>query len=223
MSKEINFKDLSRFIYYLDLKHDKYDSRIKKGEEIELENVDYQILKTSDNTSNGMQAMAVAPIKNGEADTSEIVIAYAGTNFSDRLDLYTDFQTVGLGNKESLYELKQVSKKTIPIPIPVANSQIITAEKFAEDIQIDYPNAEVTTTGHSLGEYLALYVSAEKGWANVGFNGPDPYDVLSPEAKNGLRKILTCLLIIGIKQIYLETLVEMVQVLEFQLIWIWLK
>ncbi len=101
MSKELNFKDLSRFIYYLDLKHDKYDSRIKKGEEIELENVDYQILKTSDNTSNGMQAMVVAPIKNGTADTSEIVIAYTGKSFSDKLDLHTDtdFQTIVLRKK----------------------------------------------------------------------------------------------------------------------------
>ncbi len=187
MFNKENYKDLSRDVYRLDPKGKNYDYNIKEEAIRKIEGLDYQILKTSDNTSNGMQAMAVAPIKNGEADTSEIVIAYAGTNFSDKLDLYRDFQSVILGNKESLYELKQVSKKTIPIPTPVANSQIITAEKFAEDIQTDYPNAEVTTTGHSLGEYLALYVSAEKGWANVGFNGPDPYDVLSPEAKKAIE------------------------------------
>ena len=48
---------------------------------------------------------------------------------------------------------------------------------------MDYPEAEITTTGHSLGEFLALDVAAENQWKNVGFNGPDPYNVLSPEAK----------------------------------------
>nr|MBS9401958.1 hypothetical protein [Streptococcus oralis] len=41
----------------------------------------FQVLKTKDNTSNGMQAMAVAPVdKNGNVDDSHVVIAYAGTN-----------------------------------------------------------------------------------------------------------------------------------------------
>jgi len=28
-----------------------------------------------------------------------------------------------------------------------------------------------------------LYIAAENEWGNVGFNGPDPYDILSPEAQ----------------------------------------
>ncbi len=36
-----------------------------------------------------MQAMAVAPFKNGKVDTSEVVIAYAGTNLSDGADIQT--------------------------------------------------------------------------------------------------------------------------------------
>ena len=37
--------------------------------------------KTQDNTDNGMQAMAVAPMdKDGNVDTSQVVIAYAETN-----------------------------------------------------------------------------------------------------------------------------------------------
>ena len=51
-----------------------------------------------DNTSNGMQAMAVAPVdKNGNVDYSHVVIAYAGTNSSDIKDLGTDVQSLGLG------------------------------------------------------------------------------------------------------------------------------
>lgn len=45
----------------------------------------------------------------------------------------------------------------------------------------------MSTTGHSLGEYLALYVAAENGYKNVGFNGPDPYHILSSEAKKWVK------------------------------------
>ena len=51
-----------------------------------------------DNTSNGMQAMAVAPVdKNGNVDHSHVVISYAGPNSSDIKDLGTDVQSLGLG------------------------------------------------------------------------------------------------------------------------------
>ena len=51
-----------------------------------------------DNTSNGMQAMAVAPVdKNGNVDYSHVVIAYAGTNKDDIKDLGTDVQSLWLG------------------------------------------------------------------------------------------------------------------------------
>ncbi|AND79408.1 hypothetical protein [Streptococcus pantholopis] len=39
----------------------------------------FKVLKVKDDTDNGMQAMAVAPIVDGEPDTPQIVIAYAGT------------------------------------------------------------------------------------------------------------------------------------------------
>ena len=119
--------------------------------------VKYEILKIEDNTSNGMQAMAVAPVLKGKVDPSEIVIAYAGTNPGDNLDIRTDIQTVIVGSK-------QLDTST---PIKPADSlidgQVITAEKFAEDVKNDYPDAVMTTTGHSLGEFLALYVAAENG------------------------------------------------------------
>ena len=124
-----------------------------------------------------MQAMAVAPFINGKVDTSEIVIAYAGTNSDDELDIRTDYQTVVVGSK-------QLDTSTLFKPADsLIEGQIITAENFAENIENDYPDAVVSTTGHSLGEYIALYVAAENGWKNVGFNGPDPYGILSDDAK----------------------------------------
>ena len=60
-----------------------------------------------DNTSNGMQAMAVAPVdKNGNVDYSHVVIAYAGTNKDDRLDIQTDIQSIGFGDRQVLSDLK---------------------------------------------------------------------------------------------------------------------
>jgi len=179
MPNEIDYKILSEHVYWIDKKDEGYDPSIKEEEKIKEKDTEYYILKTENNTSNGMQAMAVAPIKNGTADTSEVVIAYAGTNFDDEVDIHTDLQTVIGRGKDYLFK----PNGYFPLFSSIEDSQIATAEKFADDIKTDYPEAEVTTTGHSLGEYIALYVAVENQWGNVGFNGPDPYDILSPEAK----------------------------------------
>ena len=58
----------------------------------------FRVLKTQDNTSNGMQAMAVAPVdKNGNVDYSHVVLDYAGTNKDDIKNLGTDVQSLWLG------------------------------------------------------------------------------------------------------------------------------
>src|SRR5699024_11483435 len=100
-------------------------------------------------------------------------------NFDDEVDIHTDLQTVIGRGKDYLFK----PNGYFPLFSSIEDSQIATAEKFADDIKTDYPEAEVTTTGHSLGEYIALYVAAENQGGNVGFNGPDPYDILSTEAK----------------------------------------
>ena len=68
--------------------------------------------------------------------------------------------------------------------------QLSSAVAFAEAVKQEYSEATFSTTGHSLGEYLALYIAAENQWKNVGFNGPDPYEVLTPVLKSGSLKIL---------------------------------
>ena len=96
-----------------------------------------------DNTSNGMQAMAVAPVdKNGNVDYSHVVIAYAGTNKDDRLDIQTDIQSIGFGDRRMLSDSKTKTFR---------KSQFQTALSFAEEIEKTYPSAKITTAGHSLG------------------------------------------------------------------------
>lgn len=174
---EKDYNKLSDTAYWIDPKHKDYDSKIKEGNIREIAGKEYKILKVEDNSTNGMQAMAVAPIKNGIPDTSEIIIAFAGTNASDRLDILTDAQTVVAGNKGLDVSSWWKSPERV-------DGQIHSAENFVKGIKNTYPTAAVTTTGHSLGEYIALYIAAENGWMNVGFNGPDPYNILSKTAKD---------------------------------------
>ena len=120
------------------------------------------ISKPIDDTSNGMQAMAVAPVdKNGNVDDRHVVIAYAGTNKDDRLDIQTDIQSIGFGDRRMLSDSKTKTFR---------KSQFQTALSFAEEIEKTYPSAKITTAGHSLGESLAMYVALKRGYANVNLN-----------------------------------------------------
>ncbi|EEY80846.1 hypothetical protein I6L85_10350 [Streptococcus gordonii] len=79
-----------------------------------------------DNTANGMQAMAVAPVdKNGNVDHSHVVISYAGTNSSDIKDLGTDVQSLGLGRDKLQSRSGLNSAK-------VVDSQFVTALNYAD-------------------------------------------------------------------------------------------
>ena len=78
-----------------------------------------------DNTSNGMQTMAVAPVdKNGNVDYSHVVIAYAGTNSSDIKDFGTDVQSLWLGRDKLQSRSGLNSAK-------VVDSQFVTALDYA--------------------------------------------------------------------------------------------
>ena len=74
-----------------------------------------------DNTSNGMQAMAVAPVdKNGNVDYSHVVIAYAGTNKDDIKDFGTDVQSLWLGrdklqSRSGLNSAKVVDSQSVTV------------------------------------------------------------------------------------------------------------
>lgn len=137
----------------------------------------YIVLKTEDNIDNGMQAMAVAPVdKNGLPDCREVVIAYAGTNSSDIKDIETDLQSIGLGSQKLQYRTGVNTAKA-------TESQFLTAIDFAQAVEKEVkeknPDAVITTTGHSLGQSLAMYVGLKQGYANVGYNGPDIHNMIS--------------------------------------------
>ena len=119
------------------------------------------------NPISGFQGVAVAPVVNGVPDTSQVVIAFAGTNPEDRGDLLADVESV-VGGETGV------------------GTQVAEARLFAAHVRAQYPGASVSVTGHSLGGTLALDVAAEFGWSGVTFNGPDPWGLLSPKAKKWL-------------------------------------
>lgn len=138
-----------------------------KGQEFNLNGKRWKVLEAEDNQGNGFQGMAVAPMNNGKPDTSQIVVAYAGTNSSDWKDLAID----GANVMESFHGF-----------------QLHSANQFAKEIEQAYPNSDISTTGHSLGAFLSLAQGAEYHWQTVTFNGPDPYSVLSPQAKKWVKE-----------------------------------
>lgn len=163
--KDIDYHFFSEKTYEIE------DGVLKKGEELGK----YKILALEDNQNNGMQAMAVAPVNaRGEVDTSKIVIAYAGTRFSDSRDRDTDWQQVVKGSMGDV--IVDTSKKSTQI---TTKNQLQTAKEFADEILKKYPSSLISITGHSLGGYLAIFVAAKNGWAATVFNAPDASNALS--------------------------------------------
>ncbi|MCS8592081.1 lipase [Enterococcus faecium] len=184
------YRELSDKVYWLDPRHSKYEPDLKINSEWDFAGVEFKILKIKDSLD-GMQAMAVAPIKNGKVDISQVVIAFAGTNLSDWKDLETDARSIMnlYGNRPGAsFSEKATTNKILSVSGLKTAGQINSAIAFANEVKKEYGEAAISTTGHSLGGFLALYVAAEKQWKNVGFNGPDPFDLLSPEAKKWVEE-----------------------------------
>ncbi|MFC3931618.1 lipase family protein [Streptococcus dentapri] len=177
---EQNYRDIADRVYAVE--DGKEAHTIIKNDTFKSGGDKYQVLKVEDNTDNGMQAMAVAPVdKDGNVDTSQVVIAYAGTNAGDPKDLETDAQSIGLGRDK-------LQMRTGLNSASVTDSQFRTAQDFAKEVEKEYPKAKITTTGHSLGESLAMYVALHQGYKNVGFNGPDIHNLLSDKEIKYMQK-----------------------------------
>ena len=83
---DAEYREFSDRVYRLDPKEkNKYAPDMKEGSLVKVKDKEYKIVKIQENSkTDGMQSMAVAPVdKNGNVDTSQIMIAYAGTNPKD--------------------------------------------------------------------------------------------------------------------------------------------
>ncbi|WP_423835237.1 lipase family protein, partial [Streptococcus equi] len=180
MISDSSYKKLSEQVYNVEPSKAKSNDApiVLKGNRLidDKTGKQYRVLLVQDNNNdahkindNGMQAMAVAPIVQGDVDTSQVVIAYAGTNAADSRDLDTDWQLLIRGNQDDL-----VSGNLDGGNFVIAENQLRSAQKFYQQVKRKYPHSALTTTGHSLGAYLALIVAAEHKIPATTFNGPDP-------------------------------------------------
>ena len=181
MLTEEQLKNISDTVYLLDSSRKDFRPDLRTNVSIDFDSDKpnlgkYKILKVEDNQENGMQAMAVAPIgADGQPDYSQIIITYAGTNFGDNRDRSTDIEMIGFGQTDKM------SYRDSNGGIKVVESQAVSALRFAEEVRKQYRNAQITTTGHSLGESLAMFVALKNGWDNMGSHGPDIHNMISPE------------------------------------------
>lgn len=170
MTTAEEYMDLSNKAY--DVDRLKQDPPLGKHDEFTAGSGDrqqmYQVIDTETNAANGFQAMAVAPVVNGKPDMSHIVVSYAGTNPDHRADLLEDIETVVGGTQGPM-------------------SQVRDAQLFAQRVRGNHPDSSIEATGHSLGGFLALLIAAENDWDATTFNGPDPWDWLTPEEKKRVQ------------------------------------
>lgn len=170
MTTAEQYRDLANSAYNVDRL--KQDPPLRVGERFGAGSGDhtqrYQVIDTEDNPVNGFQAMAVVPVVDGVPDMSHIVVSYAGTNPDHRADILADVETV-VGGAHG------------------PSSQVLDAQFFADRVANLHPGSTVSTAGHSLGGFLALLVAAENGWDATTFNGPDPWEWLSPQARKRLE------------------------------------
>ncbi|MDG3132833.1 hypothetical protein MKL26_07365, partial [Streptococcus suis] len=169
---------LAEYSYWLDSSRQDIDYPIEENRTYYFEknssSLDqFKVLKIEDNTSNGMQAMAIAPLIHGQPDYSQIVIAYAGTNFSDPNDRRTDLENVIQGRQ---------GLTITPSSSATRDSQLDSALDFDKQVRATYPHAKISYTGHSLGGYLAMYLAIKTQSPVTSFNGPQSFThLLSPE------------------------------------------
>lgn len=140
----------------------------------------FMVLEVNDDINNGMQAMACQSLD----ESNHIVIAYSGTNAFNKKDILTDIDSVVLGKNNKLLTCpSSITLREDGISLPCKNpSQITTSKLFAQKIKMNYPDATLWLTGHSLGGYLAMIVASEMRLSARVFNSPSPINNMSEAA-----------------------------------------
>ena len=113
----------------------------------------YKVVKSVDNKDTGFHAEVLA---NG----NDVIVAYRGTDQPIGIDGINDFA---------------MARKNIP-------AQATDAIKVYDQVKQDYPNSDVTVTGHSLGGSLSQIVSSVRGCDAVTFNAYGTKDMFKDPA-----------------------------------------
>ena len=113
----------------------------------------YKVIKSVDNKDTGFHAEVLAK-------GNDVIVAYRETDQPIGIDGINDFA---------------MARKNIP-------EQATDAIKVYDQVKQDYPNADITVTGHSLGGSLSQIVSSVRGCETVTFNAYGTKDMFKDPA-----------------------------------------
>ncbi len=166
-------------------------------------NLDWEVIEPEgaflhDTNGSGFDATVFKNI-----NTDDIIIAYRGTEplgrplWSMFMDYGTDGMDVVGGRIKGLEELHQSYEKIKDNPWILSQpeaartyqkmeydyqtNQFHQAEELYHTVRKAYPNAQITTTGHSLGGAEAEYVAVRNGLSSTTFNAPSINHLLPDE------------------------------------------
>lgn len=142
--------------------------------------------------------------------TDQVIIGYRGTEPPDRpkwsvaMDWGTDFNDVVGSRAKTLEEIHQYYENNkgevdkLPLQVQSAfhqyeaqyqNNQFTQAQNLYDVVKKQYPSAEISTTGHSLGGAEAEYVAVRNELSSVSYNAPSIVhllpDDLQKKVENG--------------------------------------
>jgi len=108
-------------------------------------------------------------LKNGK----KVVISYRGTDLLNPGDIFADAEILLGRDKVKLF----------------LNDRFDSANQLYEKVKQEYPESDITLTGHSLGSAQAIYVGTKNNIKSVSFNeGTSPMDVVLSQISGADKK-----------------------------------